>query len=322
MSDTPIVNPLVGMTPDVSATGASGGGKPTADQIRTLAAQFESMLLSQMLREMRSSMLDEDEDQASGFGDGPLSDAMTSQLGIALAQAGGIGLANAIASPLTAQAANESTTTSGLTMPAAFSPAMGASTMPAFTSSLTPAMASAIAPVVAAASNAAWTPVASGPMVTPNVASTVDSATDDSDGDVDAGAQPVTLAGRLSSAYGWRRDPIDGTRRFHKGIDVAMPVGQSVPAARDGRVTFAGQMRGYGLTVMIDHGNGLSTRYGHLSAVDVQPGDTVTAGETIAQSGSSGRSTGPHLHFEVLDDGQPVNPMVSWAKLKGEAGSS
>ncbi|HVT46350.1 MAG TPA: peptidoglycan DD-metalloendopeptidase family protein [Vicinamibacterales bacterium] len=322
MSNTPIVNPLVGTTPDVSATGVSGGGKPTAEQIRTLAAQFESMLLSQMLREMRSSMLDEDEDQASGFGDGPLSDAMTSQLGIALAQAGGIGLANAIVSPLTAQAAGESTTTSGLTMPAAFSPAMGASTMPALASALTPGMASAIAPVVAAASNATWAPVASGSMTASGVATAVDSTDGETAGDADADAPPVTLAGRLSSAYGWRRDPIDGTRRFHKGIDVAMPVGQSVPAARDGRVTFAGQMRGYGLTVVIDHGNGLSTRYGHLSAVDVQPGETVTAGETIAQSGSSGRSTGPHLHFEVLDDGQPVNPMVSWAKLKGETGSS
>jgi murein DD-endopeptidase MepM/ murein hydrolase activator NlpD len=282
MSDTPLINPLVGMTPGVSATGVSGDGRPTAEQIRTLAAEFESVLLSQMLRQMRSSMLDDDEDEASGFGDGPLSDVMTSQLGIALARAGGIGLAGALATPLTAEAAADgASATTGLTMPAAFSPAMGASSTPALGSTLTPVMA------------------ASG-----------------------ADTQPVTLAGRLSSAYGWRRDPINGTRRFHKGIDVAMPVGQSVPAARDGRVTFAGEMRGYGLAVVIDHGHGLSTRYGHLSAIDVQAGDTVTAGQTIAESGSTGRSTGPHLHFEVLDNGQPVNPMVSWARLGGEGGSS
>jgi murein DD-endopeptidase MepM/ murein hydrolase activator NlpD len=170
----------------------------------------------------------------------------------------------------------------------------------------------AVTRVLAAASTAAWAPVAA---AVPSSASNASAATSDAAADADAGARPVTLAGRLSSAYGWRRDPIDGTRRFHKGIDVAMPVGQSVPAARDGRVTFAGEMRGYGLAVVIDHGNGLSTRYGHLSAIDVQAGDTVTAGQTIAESGSTGRSTGPHLHFEVLDNGQPVNPMVSWAKL-------
>jgi murein DD-endopeptidase MepM/ murein hydrolase activator NlpD len=178
-------------------------------------------------------------------------------------------------------------------------------------------MAVAVAPVLAAASRAGWAPATTAIQSSlPNAPATAIEATGD------AGTQPMTLTGRLSSAYGWRRDPIDGTRRFHKGIDVAMPVGQGVPAARDGRVTFAGEMRGYGLTVVIDHGNGLSTRYGHLSAIDVHAGDTVTAGQTIAQSGSTGRSTGPHLHFEVLDDGQPVNPMVSWAKLKGEAGSS
>jgi murein DD-endopeptidase MepM/ murein hydrolase activator NlpD len=280
MSDTPIVNPLVGLAPDVSATGVAGGdGRPTAEQIRTLAAEFESVLLSQMLRQMRSSMLDDEQDQASGFGDGPLTDVMTSQLGLALAHAGGIGIANALATPLTAEAAADGTAASGLAMPAVVSPALAVPAAPGLGSTITPAIVSGTT--------------------------------------ADAGdPAPVTLAGRLSSAYGWRRDPINGTRRFHKGIDVAMPVGQSVPAARDGRVTFAGEMRGYGLTVVIDHGNGLSTRYGHLSAIDVQPGDTVTAGQTIAQSGSTGRSTGPHLHFEVLDEGQPVNPMVSWARLR------
>jgi murein DD-endopeptidase MepM/ murein hydrolase activator NlpD len=121
------------------------------------------------------------------------------------------------------------------------------------------------------------------------------------------------ISGPVSSPYGWRKDPIDGQAKFHSGTDVPMPVGSDVHAASDGRVTFVGERTGYGLTVEITHANGLVTRYAHLSASDVQPGDIVSAGQVIAASGNSGRSTGPHLHFEVMDNGQPIDPQGAGA---------
>jgi murein DD-endopeptidase MepM/ murein hydrolase activator NlpD len=112
----------------------------------------------------------------------------------------------------------------------------------------------------------------------------------------------------VTSGYGWRQDPIDGGRRFHRGLDIALPIGHAVPAAQDGRVTFAGELSGYGLTVVVEHADGRATRYAHLSGIDVQVGQEVGAGDVIARSGASGRATGPHLHVEVIDGGKAVNP--------------
>jgi len=109
--------------------------------------------------------------------------------------------------------------------------------------------------------------------------------------------------GRLSSGFGWRR------LRHHDGIDIAAPYGASITAARDGTVVFAGWYYAYGKTVIVSHGNGLQTIYGHASRVLVQRGDQVKKGELIAHVGSTGRSTGPHLHFEVRINGRAVNPM-------------
>ena len=87
-----------------------------------------------------------------------------------------------------------------------------------------------------------------------------------------------------------------------------MPVGHDVPAPQAGKVTFAGEQAGYGLTVILDHGNQMTTRYAHLSAISVAVGDQVETGQIIAQSGATGRATGPHLHFEVMESGKSVNP--------------
>jgi murein DD-endopeptidase MepM/ murein hydrolase activator NlpD len=116
----------------------------------------------------------------------------------------------------------------------------------------------------------------------------------------------------LTSPFGWRRDPVSGAVRFHKGIDLAMPVGDDVPAARAGEVISAGEMAGYGKTVVVKHDDTTSTRYAHLSEILVKPGDLVVAGQTIARSGASGKATGPHLHFEVLQEGQSVDPYGTW----------
>jgi len=116
--------------------------------------------------------------------------------------------------------------------------------------------------------------------------------------------------GYVSSGFGGRSDPFDGHQARHMGVDFSAPAGSPVMAVADGVVTFAGQRNGYGNVVEIDHGNGYMTRYAHNSVLDVTPGQRVHAGETIANVGSTGRSTGPHCHFEVWHDGRAVNPMA------------
>ena len=108
---------------------------------------------------------------------------------------------------------------------------------------------------------------------------------------------------------GPRADPFTGHRAFHRGVDIASPMGSPIFAMADGVVTWAGPRAGYGNMVEINHGQGLSTRYGHASAVTVKVGDVVSRGDEIAKVGSTGRSTGPHVHFEVLRGHHQVDPI-------------
>lgn len=112
----------------------------------------------------------------------------------------------------------------------------------------------------------------------------------------------------VTSRYGMRSDPIRGGRQYHKGIDFSANTGDPVLAVADGVVSFAGSRAGYGLTVEIDHGNGYVTRYAHNSRLSLRVGDLVRSGQQIAKAGSTGRSTGPHVHFEVWENGVAVNP--------------
>ncbi|KUG13095.1 peptidase M23 [Elizabethkingia sp. HvH-WGS333] len=98
--------------------------------------------------------------------------------------------------------------------------------------------------------------------------------------------------------------------QFHKGLDIAVPFGSDVRSAAQGTVIFAGQKGGYGNCIIVSHGNGLATLYGHLSSVLVSPNQQIKVGEVIAKSGNSGRSTGPHLHYEVHKNNTPVNPRL------------
>jgi murein DD-endopeptidase MepM/ murein hydrolase activator NlpD len=115
---------------------------------------------------------------------------------------------------------------------------------------------------------------------------------------------------RLSSGFGYRSDPLLGTRRMHSGIDIPGPLGTPVLASASGVVTFAGWAGGYGKMVEVDHGNGLRTRYGHLSRILVEPGIPIAQQQTVALMGSTGRSTGSHLHFEVRANGRAQNPLA------------
>jgi murein DD-endopeptidase MepM/ murein hydrolase activator NlpD len=112
----------------------------------------------------------------------------------------------------------------------------------------------------------------------------------------------------VSSSYGYRSDPFTGGAAFHAGLDFPGPMGSPIYAAAKGTVTFVGQKSGYGNCVEVSHGNGLMTRYGHLSGFHAHVGEKVDAGALIAAMGSTGRSTGPHLHFEVRVNDRPVNP--------------
>lgn len=117
---------------------------------------------------------------------------------------------------------------------------------------------------------------------------------------------PVT--GTITSSFGQREDPFNGEGAFHSGIDIGAVYGAPVRATADGVVLKAGLGTGYGREVMIDHGNGIQTLYGHLSGFAVTAGERVTRGQTIGYVGTSGRSTGPHLHYEVRIRDTPVNP--------------
>ena len=114
--------------------------------------------------------------------------------------------------------------------------------------------------------------------------------------------------GLLSSKYGKRIDPFTGKQEHHKGIDIAGKEGSRIMAVADGVVTWAGERTGYGKLVEIRHGNGYVTRYGHNKQPLVKAGDTVSKGDAVALMGSSGRSTGPHVHIEVIHNGNQVNP--------------
>ena len=228
------------------AVGASGAeSTEQRKQVAVLARQFEAMLLSQMLREMKVSMTPEQEE--GGFGASILGDTVNSEFGMALSKSGGLGLAESLMKSLVKLDSKSDVV-----------PIEGNET----------------------------------PMALDNPMESV--------------ALPVSSM--VTSSFGWRADPINGRQKLHKGTDIRMAYGEEVRAAANGVVTFAGEQPGYGLVVKVDHGNGLETRYAHLSSAAVKEGMSVEAGSPIARSGNSGRTTGPHLHFEVRQDGQPIDP--------------
>ena len=129
--------------------------------------------------------------------------------------------------------------------------------------------------------------------------------------ELDKNAMPSRLPianSYITSGFGGRADPFGGGHQFHKGIDFEADVGDPVLAVADGVVSYSGVRSGYGNVVEVDHGNGYVTRYAHNSTLERQVGDLVRSGQEIAKAGSSGRSTGAHVHFEVWQDGAVVNP--------------
>lgn len=236
-----------------AAAGPDAASGQDAEKLKALAGQFESMLVAQMLQEMRASMFDNSEDSSSA----PLADSLFAELSMALSRAGGFGFSDSIAAPLLRQS---------------------------------DVRTDAQQVLEATAIDVTRLPEA---------------------------APGIVLPGRVSSAYGWRQDPLDASMKFHKGMDIALPQGHEVPAPREGRVVFAGEQAGYGLTVIVEHGGQMKTRFAHLSEIAVKAGDNVTPGQLLGKVGATGRATGPHLHLEVLEAGQSVNPAEKLATYTG-----
>lgn len=117
------------------------------------------------------------------------------------------------------------------------------------------------------------------------------------------------VSGSITSPFGWRTHPITGASRFHSGIDIGADYGDAIHAAAAGTVIYAGWISGYGNAVIISHSGGLQTLYGHNQSLNVSEGEQVSQGQVIAYCGSTGNSTGPHCHFEVRKNGEPVSPL-------------
>src|SRR5262245_42785780 len=264
------VNPLVG-DPAVNAPGTTGQADADRQQVRRLAQEFEAMLMTEMLREMRRSMIDDDQEE-DGFGAGTMTDTTDVELGRSLSRVGGLGLADILTRAFERQYAGS---THGR-----------------------PAGVEHVADTASMTGSA--------------IAAGTDSADPGDSLLADAGtlsSQDLASA-TISSPFGWRRDPFTGAPRFHAGVDVPIAYGRDVHAAAAGTVVFAGPQGGYGNSVTVDHGDGRQTRYAHLSQQLVRVGDVVAGGQVLGKSGDSGRARGPHLHFEVLVNGKPVDPII------------
>jgi murein DD-endopeptidase MepM/ murein hydrolase activator NlpD len=255
---------------------------PAAEKAKLgeLAAQFESMLMLEMIKQMRKSLLDE-EGEGDGLGKETYSSTIDGELALHLAKAGGIGL-----TPMMVDAWERQQMA---VAPGSLVTPLEGRAMPVGPSAGLPTAAAAVAPVAVSA-------IRQGLPELDRAAAAADSTLS------------LEMTGRVSSAYGWRTDPLKGQTKFHGGIDLAARYGTQVPAAAGGTVVTADEQGGYGLTVVIRHPNGFESRYAHLSSLDVKAGEAVAQGQQVGRVGSTGRSTGPHLHFEVTQAGRRVDP--------------
>jgi murein DD-endopeptidase MepM/ murein hydrolase activator NlpD len=249
--------------------------------------QFESYFVQMMVREMRKSV-------PKGIFDSPTMDMFVDLLDQSLAEqiteSGGLGFADALQRSLGMRGMEDSDLLSGGSFSSQIERALGGQTSQFEPSSI---------------SNLAIDDLDMGALPLPNLPhSAIFQELSSS-----KSKTVFPLEGRISSRFGHRIDPIHGHDSHHKGLDIAAKEGTAIKAMRSGTVTFAGTRGGYGKLVVVDHGNGLESRYAHCSAVNVRVGQNVDAGAPIAAVGSTGRSTGPHLHLEVRKDGHAVDPM-------------
>jgi murein DD-endopeptidase MepM/ murein hydrolase activator NlpD len=266
------IDPVTGLGHPAAKAPVDTSASEDADQSRArltqLAAEFESMLLLQMLKEMRKSGSWGDENRESGgFGAETMLETIDVELASHLSKVQGFGLARQLLRALDPSADMSAlrTTVAERGLP----PSSGRQ----------------------------WTGQPARDMASDSI---------------------EMPEGHVTSEFGWRRDPINGAARFHRGIDIRAAYGQDIQAAGPGRVVSAGTDGAYGETVVIEHAGGVRTRYAHLSAALVAPGQEVAAGHVVGRAGRSGRATGTHLHFEVTTAaGDRVDP-ATFTRFKAE----
>jgi peptidoglycan hydrolase FlgJ len=318
--------------------------------VRRAAMEFEALFLKQLTAALNPSEEDSDglfSSNESGF----YKQMFSEQLAMAMAHNGGVGLADVIvqrlggkaaaAEPRGAQRAVDMARLVRETGPAeppapsahgATAAAKTALPAPAYVQppsepaaeSNKPVQQEAAHPVTLGVSDLVQreVPAALGKAATPHGAPTAVSAPPAANlaRNATASSAPFAVAlhlplrGRVSSGFGERHDPMHGRVRRHAGVDIAAPQGTPIAAAAAGKVVFAGRRGGYGNLVEIEHADGQRTRYAHAARLLVQVGDEVKPGQPIATVGSTGRSTGPHLHFEVKKDGARIDPLQAVAK--------
>jgi murein DD-endopeptidase MepM/ murein hydrolase activator NlpD len=248
---------------------------PDRERLKRIAAEFESMLLVQMLRDMRKAGSWDEGDGRDTLGAESLFETIDVELASHLARVKGMGLQDQLLTAFDQKGA--AGRPSGVMTPAPLGQPMP------------------VAPTTESAPAAAT------------------SAPDFTDMHEPSAHIVRPVNGDVTSAFGWRRDPFTNKMKFHQGVDLRAAYGQEVQAAGAGKVVFSGDQGAYGTSVVVEHEDGTRTRYAHLSAAVVRKGDQVSAGEPVGRAGKSGRATGTHLHFEVIDrDGRRVAPQ-QWA---------
>lgn len=289
---------------DINSIKATGTGQDDlhsrSAQIRDAAKQFEAFFLSYVLKQMQTDSL-ESGLFGAGLGKSTYTEMFTDELAKVMAEGRGIGLADQLTrqleagilpskppdsekhhlerTPLTTN--REGVPSAGLPQPAALDvrrAALDFADVPAADRTLGSSLRL--------------------PGLDP--AAQIDAA--------DADTELPLEEGSITSDFGMRLDPFSGRRRFHRGIDIAAERGAPIKAAASGRVVFSGRQGGYGNTVVIEHANGYKTQYAHADSFSVRAGEYVEAGQIVGTVGSTGRSTGPHLHFEVTRNGEHLNP--------------
>jgi murein DD-endopeptidase MepM/ murein hydrolase activator NlpD len=295
MADSVIADPRTSGFAVNAPTPLHGTPAPATERAKVaeLAKEFEAMLMLQMVKQMRQSLLDEQESEGPGFGATTMRETFDTEFSRYLAQSGGVGFGSFMTRTLDDRAAAEAS-------------APGSRTDVTSLAGALPSMQP-----LSMSSRDGRRPAIVG---LPTVSSlAIGRSADNTDAPASV-ELPLTTG--VSSPFGWRSDPFTGESKFHRGVDLRAAYGTEVPAAAAGTVVFAGERGTYGTLVVMRHANGVETRYAHLSALEVKEGDVVEAGTAVGRVGSSGRSAAPHLHFEVLVNGERVDP-AEWTGRVG-----
>ena len=287
--------------------------QPAADQpagadrarLKHIAAEFESMLLVQVLKDMRRAGSWEEEGGGDTLGAESLFETLDVELASHLAKVKGMGLGRQLEEAFDRMQPSGTTVAPvGNIVEAGLQPGPARPEGRPLPSVSVPVAAAPRSPQKVAAATRTAAQAMHDDKPAPDVVTVVKAA-------VPAAVAHLLkpVAGAVTSAFGWRRHPITHEMKFHQGVDLRASYGQDVQAAAEGKVVFSGDQGAYGTTVVVQHQDGTRTRYAHLSARLVKQGDQVAAGEPLGRAGRSGRATGTHLHFEVIAaDGRRIQP--------------